>query len=200
MTFDPNVPNGSQSPGQFPAQNLTNYTRLKALINGNHVFNDTAQPDDGIHKRCDYTDIFNNTDPTVLPAGAVGVSYTQVVDGLGKFKYFDGTNISFLTHLTGTVTINSSTFVTIRAIPANVFGEVYLYKGRFIQAGSFVSDAGIVNGYSYSQKYVDGSGASQILNLGFDGAGANALNLTVKNTSGSSFNGLWTYKIIYRTK
>lgn len=67
-----------------------------------------------------------------------------------------------------------------------------------MQQGTFISDATIVNGYSFSEKYVTGSSASQILDLGFDGTGANLLNLQVQNKSGASFNGVWNYRIFYR--
>lgn len=51
MTFDPAIPKAAQSPGLFPTQNNTNYTRLKTIINADHVFNDTAASTDGVHKQ-----------------------------------------------------------------------------------------------------------------------------------------------------
>lgn len=52
MTFSTDVPNASQSPGQFPPQAKANWTRLQAMINGDHQFNNTqpAPNNDGYHK------------------------------------------------------------------------------------------------------------------------------------------------------
>lgn len=202
MTFDPNVPNSSQSPGLFPAQNATNMARLKTIINADHVFNDTGQATDGFHKQCT---MIVRTQPGSLPTGANSILYSWLdSNGQTQLRFYNGTDDFQITPddtvISGTVTVSSS-FATIAAIPANVFGEIFMWKGRFMQVGTFVSDASIVNGYSYSEKYTSGSSASQILNLGFDGDGASGLNLMVQNDgSGSGFNGVWTYKIFYRSK
>ncbi len=201
MTFNANVPNAGQSPGLFPPQNNQNFTNLKNLINRDHIFNDTlvANDNSGTHRQVTLT---ARATPGSLPTGTNGIFYSKLVSSLGELFWYDGTSeiqISTYTVLSGTVAVTSA-FSTIVAIPANKFGEIYLYKGRFIQAGAFVSDGTVVNGYSYAEKYVSGSGASQILELAFDGNGASALNLRVKNPSGSSFDGTWTYKVYYRSK
>ena len=200
MTFNPSVPNAAQSPGLFPPQNSTNFTRLKNIINADHVFNDSAQASDGFHRQ---VHMFSRAIPVTLD-GANSILYSWV-DGLGQsqLKFYNGvvdyTITPTFTVLSGTVTVSSS-FATIVAIPANVFGEVYLWKGRFIQQGTFVSDASVVNGYSFAQKYKNGSAASEILTLGYDGDGASGLNLRIQNDgSGSGFNGVWNYKVFYRS-
>lgn len=201
MTYDPNVPNASQSPGLFPPQNNTNYARLKTIINADHVFNDSAQSTDGVHRQ---VTMIARAIPVILPAGTNSILYSWVdSNSQTQLKFYNGANDYQLTPtwsvISGTVTISSS-FATLAAVPANVFGEVFMWKGRFIQAGTFISDAGIVNGYAYSEKYKSGSSPSQILNFGFDGDGASGLNLQAQNDgSGSSFNGVWTFKILYRS-
>lgn len=201
MTYDPVTPNAGQSPGVFPTGNNTNFARLKTIINADHVFNDTAQADDGAHRKMTMVNL--SADPVALPAGTNGIVYSKVVSGETQMFFYNGVRISQFTSgevlLTGTVAVTSA-FSTIVAIPANMFGEVYLYKARFIQVGAFVSDASVVNGYSYAEKFESGSGASQILRLGFDASGASGLNLRVRNDSSSSFDGTWTYKIFYRPK
>lgn len=198
--YDPSVPLNSDSPSVFPAQSQANFSRLQTLLGADHQFNLSAVADDGYHNLIRMT----QQAPTGALA-ATGRLYAKVANGQVNLFYMDDAGTDYqitpaYTVLAGTVNIvASNTFYTITAVPANTFGEVFLWKGRFIQQGTFISDATIVNGYSFAEKYEDGSGASQILNLGFDGAGANLLNLTVKNTSGSSFNGVWNYKVFYRT-
>ncbi len=75
MTFNPSVPNAAQSPGLFPAQNSTNFTRLKTIINADHVFNDTAQTTDGLHRQ---VTLINRATPVVLPAGSNGILYSKL--------------------------------------------------------------------------------------------------------------------------
>jgi hypothetical protein len=73
MTFDPSVPNAAQSPGLFPAQNNTNYTRVKTIINADHVFNDTAQSTDGVHRQMT---LISRAHPVALPAGTNSMLYS----------------------------------------------------------------------------------------------------------------------------
>ena len=201
MTFDPNVPNASQSPGLFPPQNNTNFARLKTIIAGDHVFNDTTQTSDGFHNQ---VHMFVRASPSTLD-GANSILYSWVdANSQTQLRFYNGAFDYQITPidtvLTGTVTINSSTFTNIVAVPANVFGDVYLWKGHALQVGGFVSDGSIVNGFAFSEKFQSGTGAQPILQLGFDGAGVNGLNLTVVNNQGSSFNGVWNFKVFFRSK
>ncbi len=88
MTFDPNVPNASQSPGLFPAQMNTDLARLKTIINADHVFNDTAQANDGAHRQM--TTVARAM-PGSLPAGTNGILYAWV-DGSGRtqMRFYNG--------------------------------------------------------------------------------------------------------------
>lgn len=95
MTFDPNVPNAGQSPGLFPAQMNTDLNRLKTLINAEHVFNDTAQADDGVHRQMT---MVARTDPVALPAGTNGMLYTWLdSSNRPQLKYWNGTVFNQLT-------------------------------------------------------------------------------------------------------
>lgn len=94
MTFDPNVPNAGQSPGIFPPQNNTNFARLKTIINADHIFNDTAQPDDGIHRQVTLTPI---ADPTTFPTGAGGVLYLKNLGPSNELFFFNGVTRQQLT-------------------------------------------------------------------------------------------------------
>lgn len=87
MTFDPNVPNANQSPGLFPVQMNTDLARLKTIINADHIFNDTAQPDDGAHRQVTMT---LRATPVTVPAGTNAILYS-IADGLGRpqLHYFN---------------------------------------------------------------------------------------------------------------
>lgn len=84
MTYDVNVPNASQSPGVFPAQNNTNFTRLLTIINEDHKFNLSAASDDGYHKIIHYINqsgTFGDNTPTPIPG--TGLGYTKTVSTSG---------------------------------------------------------------------------------------------------------------------
>ena len=95
MTYNPNVPNASQSPGLFPTQNNTNFARLKTLINADHVFNDSAQSTDGVHRQ---VTMVARTTPVSLPAGTNAILYTKV-DTLGasQLNFWNGSENFLIT-------------------------------------------------------------------------------------------------------
>jgi hypothetical protein len=209
MTFDANQPNAAQSPGIFPVGANTNWTRLKTLVNAEHVFNDTAAPNDGTHRQ---VTLVNRVDPTVVPDGTNSMVFGKAAgDGVNELWFYDSITPRQLNwrQISGEVSI-SPAYVVIAAIPPNCYGDIYLFKGspvpagergNIIQVGAFVSGDEVVNGYSYGEKFISGSSASQILRLGFAGDGENGLNLRVRNdnTSGASqYNGTWKYRIFFR--
>lgn len=50
MTFDASKPASNQSPSLAPNQIQTNWLRLQTLISGDHLFNASADTNDGYHK------------------------------------------------------------------------------------------------------------------------------------------------------
>lgn len=93
MTYNPAVPNAAQSPGLFPAQNNTNYTRIKSIVNADHVFNDTAPSppnnNDGFHRQMT---MVSRASPVSLPGGSNAILYTKI-DSLGQsqLRFYNGT-------------------------------------------------------------------------------------------------------------
>ncbi len=90
MTFSITVPNAGQSPGFFPAQNNTNFSRLKDIINNEHNFLDTAStaPEiaaQGIHKQV--TLINKSATVAALPAGN-GILYSMNDAALSTSQLF----------------------------------------------------------------------------------------------------------------
>lgn len=88
MTFDPSVPNAAQSPGLFPPQNNTNFARIKTIINADHVFNDTAQSTDGVHRQ---VTMIVRAQPVGLPGGTNSILYSWIDgDGQTQLRFYNG--------------------------------------------------------------------------------------------------------------
>lgn len=106
MTFDPAVPNANQSPGLAPAQLNTNFTRLKALINADHVFNDTTAADDGAHKSIV---MVAQTRPTgSLAAGTNGTLYNVIEGPTARVEYYNGSKYYLMSTVMATVSFNNT--------------------------------------------------------------------------------------------
>ena len=131
MTFDASVPNPSQSPGLFPAQGNTNFTRLKTIINADHVFNDSAQVTDGVHKQAR---LINHAIavPGDLPAGTNGMVYSWLdANSQSQLRFYNGTNDYQLTPLgaaptkvTGTSALAAGASTVVYTIPNNSQGTI----------------------------------------------------------------------------
>ncbi len=107
MTFDPSVPNANQSPGLFPPQNSTNFTRLKAIISGDHIFNDTQNVNtDGKHLQ---VTLLNRATPGSLPAGMNGILYSKTASSVTQLFFYNGiTDYQLTPPVTPTVRILAS--------------------------------------------------------------------------------------------
>lgn len=202
MGFNPNVPNASQSPGLFPAQNTANMTRLKTIIQRDHVFNNNAASSDGIHKQ---VTLRNRSHPSSLPSGSNSMFYSRnSSDDRPDLWFYDDVSSQQVNwrQRSGTVTVESGNYSTITTLPGNCYGDVYLFRqignGYFISVGAFASTGTLACGYSYAQKFRSQSGTSEILRLGFDGNGASGLQLRVINDSGGTYNGVWNYRVFFR--
>ncbi len=90
MTFDPNVPNAAQTPGLFPGQNNTNFGRIKTIVNKDHVFNDTAQTTDGVHRQVTMI-VHAAATPGDLPAGTNAMLYSWLdANSQAQLRYYNG--------------------------------------------------------------------------------------------------------------
>lgn len=100
--------------------------------------------------------------------------------------------------LEGSVVIGSSQ-TTIVAVPANVYGEIVLWRTtqgkNTAQNGFFRSDGAQVEGWS---NYLGPEGSSASLNLKLgNGSDASGLNLRARTADASSGNS-WQYRVTYR--
>lgn len=122
MTFDPNVPNAAQSPGLFPAQMNTDLARLKTIIQGDHVFNDTAGPTDGVHNQMTMVARAMPATPPGLPAGTSGIMYCWLdANGNAQMRWFNGlTDIQVTPGIVAMVNFDGSGAVGAQTIRSQV--------------------------------------------------------------------------------
>lgn len=123
MTYDPNTPNPAQSPGLFPSGNNVNFARLKTIINAEHVFNDTTQVTDGVHRQCT---MIARAMPTTLISGTNSVLYTWIdANSQAQLRFYNGAsdiqltppNILYPIRIVGTQTLTAGTTITIYPDP-----------------------------------------------------------------------------------
>ena len=90
MTFSTAVPAATDSPAIFPAQNQTNMTRLKTIVQADHQFNLTAAANDGYHNLIHMT--------IQTPSGALastGRRYVKTSAGRVHAFYMDDTGAEY---------------------------------------------------------------------------------------------------------
>ena len=147
----------------------------------------------------------NPTDP-VLGTGMDTVLYPKTTNGTVQWFV---RNASYIyqwmpTIITGTVNISgtgSGDWKNLAAVPANVYGEIFLYQTTdksFIQSGVFSSDSTDVRGFSYRQK-LTGDTDDYMIQLRNDVSGGLTLQAR-RGSAGSSFDGNWTYIMLYRAQ
>lgn len=95
MTWNPSIPDTATSPGLLPTTASTNWTRLEAIISGNHKFNDTAAATDGFHEIVDW----QNQAAAQAASPGIGQLYTRTATGPNStatehLAYVAGTNTS----------------------------------------------------------------------------------------------------------
>lgn len=131
MTYDANTPNAGQSPGVFPTGNNTNFTRLKTIINADHVFNDVAQADDGAHRKMSMVDV--SVVPSSLAAGVNGIIYSKVFGTASQLYYYNGGAIQAVTPIRAAVNFNGTGAVGAQTIRSsyNVSSVVKTATGKY---------------------------------------------------------------------
>lgn len=205
MSFNTNVPNASQSPGLFPAQNGTNFTRLKAIIDNDHLFNDTADAaTDGRHKQ---VTLRTRSDPMGAVSGGALILYTKL-DSSGRARLFtwNGTQRFQLTptftETRGSVDLTDiNTYQDMTTIETDSFGYFYMYRDTAIQAGTFVSDGTTVYGFSYREGASDANGRIFVLAANSFNGATNLLNLRVARVfSAPALAGSWNFRVFQRKK
>lgn len=195
MTFNIIVPNANQSPGVFPAQNNTNFQRIKEIVNNDHNWTDSAAADEGIHKQATF---INRASPGALPFGN-GILYSKNdAVGLAQLRWYNGdtdlqmsNGMNLITR--GTVSLTTLSVASIFTVPDVSFGTIFMWNttsflSAFIQ---WQSVAGIVSCLQVPA-YLGTSSSGTIIPILFTNAG----NLELRpKTSDVSFNGTYRYRV-----
>jgi len=145
------------------------------------------------------------TDP-VIGTGMDGVFYLKTTNSRAEWFHRNSAGIyqAVPSFLSGTVSITSTnTFVNITTVPANVYGDIYIYKLTNdatpanslanIQCGTFVSNNNTVHAFSDRIK-IEGTSDDYLVELENDAT--TDLNIRVRRNVGPS--GTWNYRITYR--
>lgn len=195
MSFNTVVPNAGQSPGIFPTQCNTNFSRLQALISGDHQFNNSVAQNDGKHKQVTYIDRVNPVAP--LPTGTNIISFSkQVFDTISDLYTFNGNAIDQQSwrSLEGTKVVVVPTDAVISAVPTNCYGYVFMIKTSVsppaISTAFFASNGTVMSIFANSP--VNASSTVVVPVVAFSSAG---LNIVATGVNGS---GTYQYKIAYR--
>jgi hypothetical protein len=203
MTWTVGWPTGNISVknNKTPGQNNMAYIETTAQVD--HYFDEGAGFD-GHHKFIK------------MPVQASDVSPGANMDGAIYLKS-DGTTVQgyyqnainvyeFIpAYKSGTVSVTStSTFTNITTVPANVYGDVYLFRKvdngtaanstALIQVGHFYSNNNTVHAFSNRIKQEDTSDA-YLLELEND----ETTDLNIRVRRGDASSGTWEYRITYRT-
>lgn len=129
MTFNVNVPNQSQSPGLFPAQNNTNFNRIKLNIDSNHFFLDTAGATQGYHKK---VSLINLSATPVGLDSASAILYSLTDGSASQLHYYNG-GADY--QLTPPDQVSPIRFVTAIPLAANQTLDAYAAQ-PFLWAGT----------------------------------------------------------------
>lgn len=138
------------------------------------------------------------TDP-VVGTGMDGVLYLKTITGTVQGFYRNAQSIYqyIPTFVSGTVSITStSTFATLVAVPANVYGEIFIWHNNTqnIQQATFISGSSVVEAFSQRQKQ---NGTSDDYFVEFLN-GSGAVDLNIKARRGNDSSGNFLYRITYR--
>lgn len=142
MTFNANIPNAGQSPELFPNQSHANFTRLKTLINADHVFNDSAQANDGSHRQVTLTNLLAN--PSSLPAttNAIVFSKNDTTSGVTQLYFYNGTTTQQISgydyilpmRVVGSALVNAGMTTDVLNVAYNFSGSGHAW---FVSGGTF---------------------------------------------------------------
>jgi hypothetical protein len=194
-TYNAGVPNASQSPGQFPVQGQANFSRLKTIINTDHVFNDTAVNfTDGIHRQ---VTMITRDDPVApLPSGQSAILYSKLdANSRAQLWYYNG---DVRTNLTAVIpeTIGPIRVVGTASVGSNLTTVAYANPG-FTWAGTGWAMITNTTTFSFwnllkvtgnSKHQIDNSGGDSRPLLEFDGSN----NLLIRNKASTTQSLTWS--------
>lgn len=151
MSYTNNTPQANQQIASTQGPILANFQFIQSSIGQEHNFN-ASDPTQTYHLKASMPNIALSP---AIPGGCNGVFF---VSNNSPYFYDGTTNFQLNTQqaaLTGSFTTpgNNSSFV-ITTVPANTFGQVFVYKnnGLLAQSGQYVSDTN--KAYAFSNAVV----------------------------------------------
>ena len=197
MVWNTNAPDGAVSVKANESILQANTTYTLATMNVSHYWNDSATLD-GNHQ---FVACPDSVTDIAVPADNDGILYFKAVSAdntrvEGFYQNADKIYQFIPSFQEGTVALNTSTYVTVATLPANCYGEVYLFldsdtlTSDGMQFGTFHSGANILQAYSAA----NGNTAAVPIILG-NNTNASVLTLRAKASQGSA--ATYTYKIKY---
>lgn len=185
--------------GNSVAGTNTNTTR-------DHFWN-VGSNEDGRHRWVQSPALVSGVNPAdaTLGVGMDAALYAKTTNGRVEWFHRNAAGIyqAVPSFLTGTVNIpSSSNYNNIVAVPANVYGEIYMYNTTPFeedssQWGFFFSDGSRVQAWAVGYK-TQGSGQYQTaIKLG-NGAEGVGLQIRARRDAAGSGKTSWNYRITYR--
>mgnify|MGYP001590969589 CR=1 FL=1 len=199
MTYVIIVPNATQSPGLFPAQNNENFLRIKDIVNNDHNWTDSSSASQGIHKQSTY---INRATPVTLTAGN-GILYSQAdTAGASQLFWYNGaansqlTNTDFLV-ATGEKALTTVSSGSIFTVPPNSFGHIYMWISGSLLNGATILWQSSADTVVMQQipSYSGTSSAGTIIPIIFDNNIITTTLAITPKTSAASYNGTYQFRI-----
>lgn len=200
MTWNATWPVGTVSVKANKITGNQNTSYIQTTMRVDHYWAESGFVD-GMHRQ---VSMQGTTLDKTLPAGVAGVLWYKTVSASNPRVEMFYRNIDKIYQVSpsfkeGTKTINTSSFFTITDVPANSYGEIFLFTTalgrRSMVSGIFRSDATTVEAWSLYNG-PEGSAASIPLKLG-NGSDASGLDIRAKKEDNSS-SLTWNYRVIYR--
>jgi hypothetical protein len=198
MGWNSTWPDGTKSvrANATPGQDNTNY--IEATLNNDHWWN-VGPNRDGRHKKVSMKD--SVTDPA-LTAGMNGVLYLRTVSATDTSiqLFYNNDDTTFYqvtpTYITGTVSLTStSTFASLVAVPANIFGTLYIWEQGTNNIDSAVIKSNATKVEGFTNRHVDEGTSNAYFVEVLNGSGA--VDLTLKARRGFGPSGTYAYRLLY---
>lgn len=109
MTFNPNIPVGTDNLSTSQGQILTNFSQLNTIFDDNHfTWNNATTANRGLHRKVDFPVVLGS-DPAIT--GTASAVYSKSVSGVAQLFF---ANASQVTQMTGTHSIVANGSVTLQ--------------------------------------------------------------------------------------
>lgn len=199
VTWNSTWPDGSVPVSSNTTTGQQNTTYISTVQNYDHYWN-TGSNEDGRHRQ--FSAVKKASDPSI-PTDMDGVIFLKEVSSDNTrveafYKNSAGTFQFTPSFKSGTVEINTSSFVTVTDVPNGSFGQIWMWRdnstsdnGSF---GFFKCVNSVVHTYAATTYFSDSTTAKSNVTFA-NGDNVSGLNIRVKNILGSGTT--YQYRIMY---